>query len=92
MKMEMRRHEKNEKAWKKIRRGWCVGSAEFREELLERMDSQVGLSHYGEELRESDEAKARRVIEEEIENQLRVEDDRYNKRSQIIASAPQELP
>src|SRR4051812_40492518 len=28
MKMEMRRHEKNEKAWKKIRRGWCVGSAE----------------------------------------------------------------
>jgi hypothetical protein len=46
--------------------GWALGSEEFRKELLARMDAPVGQSHYGLELRESDEEKARRLIAEEM--------------------------
>jgi len=49
-----------------VRRGWALGSEEFPKELLARMDVPGGQSHYGPELRESDEEKARRLIAEEI--------------------------
>ena len=57
--------EGDESDWKKVRRGWMLGSEEFRKELLVRMQEKVGLSHYGVELRESDEEKARRIMVEE---------------------------
>ena len=37
------------------------------EELLERMSASAGLSHYGTELRESEEEKASRIIAQEIQ-------------------------
>ena len=43
-----------------------IGSEDFRQELLGRMQERVGLSHYGAELGESDEQKAKRIIAEEI--------------------------
>jgi hypothetical protein len=49
-----------------VRRGSALGSDEFPKELLARMDVPVGQSHYGPELRESDEEKARRLIADEI--------------------------
>jgi len=64
--MEARRADENPGAWKSLRRGWMMGSDEFRQELLARMHGRVGLSHYGAELQESDEEKARRIIAEEI--------------------------
>ncbi len=64
--MEARHAEGTDADWKKVRRGWALGSEEFRKELLARMDTPVGQSHYGPELRESDEEKAGRLIAEEI--------------------------
>jgi len=50
--------------WKKLRRGWCWGPKEFREELLELIAQKQGRQHQGEELKESDEQKARRLLGE----------------------------
>jgi REP element-mobilizing transposase RayT len=64
-----RRQEMNQESgeWKSLRRGWCWGPKDFREELLERIGDQKGSQHYGEELRESDEQKARRLIGEMLD-------------------------
>jgi hypothetical protein len=48
--------------WKQLRRGWCWGPKDFREELLERIGEKQGNQHHGEELRESDEQKAERLV------------------------------
>jgi putative transposase len=48
--------------WKRLRRGWCWGPKGFREELLELIDQEKGRQHYGEELRESDEQTAERLV------------------------------
>jgi len=48
--------------WKRLRRGWCWGPQGFREELLELIGQKRGKQHYGEELRESDERKAQRLV------------------------------
>ena len=52
--------------WKKLRRGWCWGPKGFREELLELIAEKQGRQHYGEELRESDEQKAQRLVAEKL--------------------------
>jgi REP element-mobilizing transposase RayT len=44
--------------------GWCVGSEAFRKELLAQM--KAGPEHFGEEIRESEEEKAERLIKEEL--------------------------
>jgi len=48
--------------WKRLRRGWCWGPKTFREELLEWIGQKQGPQHYGEELRESEEQKAQRLV------------------------------
>jgi len=50
--------------WKRLRRGWCLGSKSFREELLELIGQKRKGEHDGDELKESDEQKAQRLIEE----------------------------
>ena len=50
--------------WKKLRRGWCWGPKGFREELLDLIGEKQGKQHHGEELRESDEQKAERLVGE----------------------------
>jgi len=50
--------------WKRLRRGWCWGSKSFREEMLELIGEKQGGQHHGEELRESDEQKAERLVGE----------------------------
>ena len=47
-----------------MRRGWCWGPKDFREELLERIGEKQGKQHHGEELRKSDEQKAERIVRE----------------------------
>lgn len=65
--MEARRTEESDvEEWKKIRRGWCLGSAEFKEDLLERMEGRLGEHHSGALKRESAQAKAERIIAEEL--------------------------
>jgi REP element-mobilizing transposase RayT len=65
--MEVRRTEvSDEPDAKAMRREWCLGSAEFKAELLGRMEGRLGEHHAGELKRESAEAKAERIIQEEL--------------------------
>ena len=78
MQMEQRReleHSQENGDWKRLRRGWCFGPQDFREEMLERIAHQQGEQHYGEELRESEEQKAERLICGELKrNRLTAEE------------------
>ncbi len=65
--MEGRRlEEEDEEALKALRRGWCLGSQEFRQRMLELMEGKLGDNHAGELRRETAEQKANRIIGEEL--------------------------
>jgi putative transposase len=65
--MESRRAAGGDPAeWQAIRRGWCLGPPQFKADLLERMEGKLGEHHAGELKRESAEAKAERIIHQEI--------------------------
>jgi hypothetical protein len=49
-----------------VRSDWCFGGEQFRKELLEQVSKKRGLWHYGLELYESAEAKAERIITEQL--------------------------
>jgi hypothetical protein len=51
--------------WKAVERGWCLGDEEFRAELLAQVREQRG-DHYGEELRQADEAHAQGLVQQEL--------------------------
>jgi len=67
--LEARRREPTEETFAAVRRGWYVGSEEFKRELLQRLSAGAGPQHYGVELRESAEARAERIIAEELRSQ-----------------------
>lgn len=71
---EMRAAE-DEESYKSIRRGWCLGQKGFKEELLAQMNEQMGAEHYGEERTETDEARAERIIGEELKKRRWRESD-----------------
>ena len=65
--MEERRKRDNPGEWNAIRRGWCLGGEEFRQELLEAMRKPMGRGQYGGvERQESEEFKAQRIVSEEL--------------------------
>ena len=65
--MELRRWEAgDEESLKALRRGWCLGSEDFRKQMLEEAEGQVGEHHYGELRRETAETQAQRIITEEL--------------------------
>jgi len=65
--MEARRAEEtDEAALKPFRRGWCLGSEEFRQKMLGLMEGKLGENHSGELHRETAEQKASRIISEEM--------------------------
>jgi putative transposase len=65
--MEARRlEETDEEALRALRRGWYLGSGEFRNQMLERMEGKLGDHHSGELRRETAEAKADRIVAEEM--------------------------
>ena len=51
--MEARRQAELDGQFKPVRRGWCVGSEHFREEMLSYIEQQRGKWHYGSELTEA---------------------------------------
>jgi REP element-mobilizing transposase RayT len=66
--MEWRRGaEEDEQALAPLRRGWCLGSEEFRRQILERMAGQLGDHHAGELRRQSGEVRAERILAEELQ-------------------------
>lgn len=65
--MEQRKElefSKDGEDWERLRRGWCWGPKEFREEMLELIGEKQGKQHHGEELRESEEQRAERLVRE----------------------------
>ena len=65
--MEARRAQESDGAeWAQIRRGWCLGGEGFRQEMLGRMEGRLGDHHAGELRRETAEAKAERIIGQEL--------------------------
>ena len=62
--MEWRRGEDLRGEFKRVERGWCLGGEEFRQELLEQVDTPPGPSHFGEAVQEAEAVQAeRRVVE-----------------------------
>lgn len=61
-----RREESNEREWQPLKRGWFLGSQEFKAKLLEGMEPRLGEHHSGQLRHESAEAKAERIIAQEL--------------------------
>src|SRR5271157_1963062 len=66
--MEARRAEKTGTG-KQMRRSWYLGTGEFKQELLERMEGRLGENHSGQLREEAAEAKAERLIAAEMKRQ-----------------------
>jgi REP element-mobilizing transposase RayT len=65
--MEARRLEPGDEAGlQALRRGWLLGSQEFRDQMLEQIDDKIGEHHFGKLRLETAEAKAERIITEEL--------------------------
>lgn len=62
--VEARRGQEEGAAFKGVRRGWCLGSEQFRQDLLAGVDRQLGALHFGPERAESQEARAERLVQE----------------------------
>lgn len=60
--LEQRRAAEDGQACKTIRRGWFLGDDTLKQELLGQMAERKGAEHYGEERRESELAKAERLL------------------------------
>ena len=74
--MEQRRGEESDpEALKALRRGWCLGSQAFQREMLRRMEGALGGHHAGELHRAGAEAKAERIVAEELKRQGWREED-----------------
>jgi len=67
-------------ALKALRRGWCLGSETFRKEKLEQMEEDLGEHHAGELRRESAQAKAERLVAEELKRRRWTEKDLAERR------------
>jgi REP-associated tyrosine transposase len=66
--MELRRMAvEDPKQLKMMRRGWCLGTEEFRKELLAQMHERIGEHHFGEERAESELEKAKRVVQDSLQ-------------------------
>lgn len=77
--METRRASEDPEEVKRIERGWCYGSEEFRRELLEQAEHSFGLHHGGEARQESMEHKAERLLKEELKRS-KLTEERLNER------------
>jgi REP element-mobilizing transposase RayT len=67
--MEARRKAELEQEFNPVRRGWCVGSEQFRQDMLQYIERQRGKWHYGQELFEAAEGRAERLIKQALRDQ-----------------------
>ena len=73
--MEERRGKDKPGEWKAVRRGWFLGGAQLREQVLEMMGGEMGEHHGGKEKQETDEQKAQRLVREELAKRRWTEQD-----------------
>jgi REP element-mobilizing transposase RayT len=64
--LEQRRNAEDGGEFKAIRRGWFLGGDALKQELLAQASEKTGRWHYGDLVRESAEAQAERIVEEEL--------------------------
>jgi putative transposase len=65
--LERRRLEEvNEEALEEFRQAWCIGAEAFRRECLQRMEDKLGENHPGQTRLETAQAKADRIVTEEL--------------------------
>jgi len=64
--VEARRGQEEGEAFKGVRRGWCLGGEQYRQELLAQVDRQLGALHFGVERAESQALRAERLVQEEL--------------------------
>src|SRR4030095_14108661 len=66
--LETLRMENLDEQNRKLRSRWCIGSPEFQREILERIETEgwIGPHHFGPEIHQVAEAKASRIIDEEL--------------------------
>jgi putative transposase len=64
--LERRRGAEEGDEFKAIRRGWFLGEAALKQELLAEVSGKAGKSHYGEAVQESAEAAAERIVKGEL--------------------------
>jgi putative transposase len=60
--MEWRRGQDLRDEFKRVERGWCLGGEDFRQELLEKVDTPAGPSHFGEAVQEAEPVQAERLV------------------------------
>jgi hypothetical protein len=65
--MERRRQEDPGEAFKRMERGWFLGSEDFKQELLAQVEIAPTPSHFGEMLHEAMEARAERLLNEALQ-------------------------
>ena len=75
--MKERRGKDKPGEWKLVRRGWFLGGAQLREQVLEMMESGMGAYHGGEERRETE---AQRLVLEELRKRRWTEQDLKKRR------------
>ena len=81
LRTEARRIEAgDQEALKALRRGWCLGSEQFKQQKLEQLDGQVGQHHFGQMRLEVAQAKAERIITEALRQFGWQEADLLNRR------------
>jgi putative transposase len=64
--LDERRARETEADYRPLRRGWCLGTKSFREELLGQMKERMGAEHYGVERQETVTAHAEGIVREEL--------------------------
>jgi hypothetical protein len=95
-----RAEELDAEEWKPLRRGWCLGSEQFKEQMLELIGDKLGEHHSGELKRETAELKAERIIAEELTKlkwtnadlKLRLKSDPQKSESRIFCVKKQLSP
>lgn len=80
MRLERRRAAEGESDFQDVKRGWFLGSGEFRKELLAQMSGQARAGHSGPEIHESAKQKAERIVIEELKKLGWRETDLANRR------------
>ena len=78
--VEQRRRRVEPGEWKALRRGWMIGGAERRQELLERMGQEVGQHHGGGEIQETEQQRAELLVRQELQKRRWTESDLKQRR------------
>jgi len=78
--MEARRRSEEAGPGETLPTGWCLGSEEFREELLQQMSVLTGRHYGGPEWKESGEKRAERMVAEELGRRGLGQDDLRRRR------------